>query len=225
MGGCCMGRNANEVIFDDFFNKMKLTEECTNDMSDLLDFQIDGQGNFYKGIVENFLKSFCENHLAKENEKVNIEHKNYFEFLYNTALHQKKFFELSSLIILLSKCEDDRIDVYSESILKLAQRFNIQIKDGKEILKINVESLIDFYISAVSTNAVVFAKSFSGNPHEFNNTFTKIFNEENVLNLRKELMNGWEKESLILPDFIRSNYSRLNHSHIRQHMIDNSKVK
>ncbi len=225
MGGCCTGRNVNEVILDDFFNNMKLTEECTTDMSELLDSQIDGQGNFYKGIVENFLKSFCENHLAKENEKVNVEHKNYFEYLYKTALNQKKFFELASLIILLSKCEDEKVDGYSDSILKLAGKFKIQIKDGKEMLRNNVESIIDFYISAVSTNAVVFAKSFSSNPHEFYTTFTKIFNEENVLNLRKELMNGWEKETFILSDFIRSNYSRLNHSHIRQHMIDNSKVK
>lgn len=225
MGGCCAGRNTQEAILDYFFNKMKLTEERPDDLCVLLECHIDGEGNFYKGIVDNFLKNFCANHLAQGNDKVNVEHKNYFEFLYKTALNQKKFFELSCLLILLSKCEDDIKEGYSDPILKMAEKFKIINKDSKEIPKNFVESILDFYISAVSTNAVVFAKSFSNNPHEFNNNLSKIFSDENLLNLRKELMNGWEKGSIILSDFIKTNYSKLNHSLIRQNLIDNSKIK
>ena len=226
MGGCCAGRNVYEALLDDFFNNMKIIEESTDDVYELIDMNIDNSANFYNGKLVNFMKNFYENHIKGNNEKMNVEYRNYFEFEFNSAIQHNILFGFASFLIFLSKSENRESKPYSSSILKLANKFKIEINNEKEIAGKELDSLLFSYIRFVSTDAVTFVKVLSNNPAEFNDLFIKNFKEDSVLKLKNELMEGHIDSKFIdVHYFIEQNIQRLHHSEIRQRLIEISNLK
>ena len=217
MGICCIGNKTFEADFDYFFYSMKVVEECTLDVYELINMNIDFKQYFYNGRVDSFIDNFFEHHIKNEkNIKRNAEVRKYFEYQFNSNV--KSFFNFTSFLILLSK---GNCNAYADHILKLAQRFNISTKDDKEISRKSFESMLFSYIKFVSIDTVKFVKTYSSNPGELCEKFAEYFSEDCIKALHNQLLRGCENKDFInLNDFFNENYQNLHHKEIRIALIE-----
>ena len=220
MGICCVGRNLNEALFDDFFYNMKIVEENTLDMYEMIDIKIDNQGQFYDGRVLSFINNFFEDHIKNgKSEKWTNEARKYFEYEFNSNAHG--FFNFTAFLILLSKSDKINQKMYAKYIFKLAQRFNLVTKEDCQILRKSFESFLLSYIKFVSSDAIAFVKNLSSKPEELVFNFNKNFSEEGIQALQQQFLKGFENTEFIdINEFVDKHFFSLHHSEIRMRLIE-----
>lgn len=188
MGLCC-GRQTNEfeVLFDDFFNKMNITNEGSDKIYEIIIDNLNDKNKFYEGKINKFLDGFIDKYVINSNnlndDSWKIEVKNLFHHQFNNYLDEG-FFNFTAILLLLSK----DINTKAYNLIKLAKRFNIEVKNDRQISKTVFESLIMSLVRFFTIETIIFIKDLTHKEVEFKKFITKYFTEKRILSYCKQIM-------------------------------------
>lgn len=223
MGACCVARDKNEFepLFDDFFNNMSFTNM---NIDNFYKFVIDNTNNkniFFNADEQEFLKQFVDNYVVngKNKDPEWITQAKFFFHLEFKEAKDKGFFNFLAIILML--CHD--FNTKPSFVIDLAKRFNIEVKNDREISKTAFESLMQAYIKFVSYDTLIFIGELTKKKDELLNFFTYYFTETNENIVLQNLISDYKNEETVdFIEFTQKNYFKLNHSEIRIRLIEST---
>jgi hypothetical protein len=200
--GCTCARPSDEMLFREFFSKLKLREFDTTDFVTTVKMKL-GKSRKITKVKWEKLK---ENIVAKEDEEFQGQ-------LFDKIQSKIEEDELGSALLILSllffcKNKPEQFATAFVSCVKIMNyEFSLLVNNDSEHVKRDfLKKIVEFYVSLVSIEAVKPVSCFVNNREEFEKHYSKVYSDTVIQEAVEFILKDFKEESVDLNDFVKMKY-------------------
>jgi hypothetical protein len=218
--GCACARPSDEMLFREFFSKLKLREFDSQDLTTCIQMKL-GKSN---KITKSKWEKLKDNIVSREDMEVQGQ---LFDELHASVENkdlESALFILSLLFLCKNKPEQFR-NSFIECIKIMNYEFSL-LSDKDTHVKTNfMKKVVEFYTKIVSSEAVKHVSVFVNHKEDFEKHYRKVYSDENVKEFVEIVFKDYKEDSLCLDDFVRTKYAILIDDGLVRNYLNNIFIK
>jgi hypothetical protein len=214
--GCTCARPSDEMLFREFFAKLKIREFDAPDLTTCIQMKL-GKSN---KITKSKWDKLKDNIVAKEDAEIQG---HFFDELHSRVEHKEleSALLILSLLLLCKPKPEQFASSFIECIKIMNYEFSLLTDRNSHVKTDVVKKVVEFYTRMVSQDAVKHVAAFVNHREEFEKYYAKVYSESNIKDFVDSVFKDFKEESICLDDFVKTKYQALtNDGIVRSNLND-----